>query len=322
MPRIIHAAGAAVVGLATVLAHAGAAQEPQLKVSVSGREAFVSQVSELGRRQGFFEKHGLALDIRYARDGAETLAAVSTGTADVGISVSTLAALGAFAHGAPVRLIGSALIGAHEFWYVPARSPIKTMGTAAGRTVAYSTTGSPTSLMVLGFQELHGIRLKPVPTGDPAATLAQVMSGKVDIGYSLPPAAVAEVEQGKIRIIARANDLPALAGQSGRVIVVNAGTLDARPDAVRRYMQGYRETVEWLFSSDPQADKAQADWASVSERIVRRARGELISKESALPDRIAGVDALLADAVTFKLVAAPFTATQIETLLRLQAPIR
>ena len=185
----------------TVLAQLAAAQEPPLRVSVSGREAFVSQVPELGRRHGLFEKHGIALDIRYARDGAETMAAVSTGAADVGISVSTLSALGSFAQGAPVRIVGSALIGGHEFWYVPALSPIRAMAGAAGRTVAYSAAGSPCSVMVQAFQELHGIALKPVATGDPAATLVQVMSGKVDVGYSLPPAVVAEAEQGRIRII-------------------------------------------------------------------------------------------------------------------------
>jgi NitT/TauT family transport system substrate-binding protein len=133
---------------------------------------------------------------------------------------------------------------------------------------------------------------------------------------------VAEVEQGSIRIIARANDLPALADRSVRVIVANAGAIETRADAVRRYLQGYRDTLDWLFSSDPQADRAQAEFAAVTESAVRRARGELISKESTLPDRIAGLEALIADAATFRLLAAPLTAAQVETLLRLQAPIR
>jgi NitT/TauT family transport system substrate-binding protein len=185
--RCLPAAGLALACLATVLAHAAAAQEPPLRVSVSGRETFVSQLPELGRRQGLFERRGVALDIRYARDGAETLTQVSTGAADVGVSVSTLSALGAFAQGAPVRILGSALIGGHEFWYVPARSPIKAMRGATGRTVAYSAAGSPSSVMVQAFRELYGIALKTVATGDPVATLAQVMSGKVDVGYSLRP---------------------------------------------------------------------------------------------------------------------------------------
>jgi NitT/TauT family transport system substrate-binding protein len=107
-----------------VLAHPAAAQE-QLKVSVAGRGAFDHQISEVGQQQGFFKQHGLTLDLRYSQGGGETLQAVITGAADVGVSVNTLAALAAFAKGAPVRVVGSAMIGATEFWYVPANSRIR-----------------------------------------------------------------------------------------------------------------------------------------------------------------------------------------------------
>src|SRR5262249_31671796 len=162
--------------------------------------------------------HGLELEVRRLEGSGEALGAVTSSAADIGLPVATLATIAAFAKGAPVRVIGSAMIGATEFWYVPANSRIKTMKDAAGKTVAYSVSGSATSLMVVGLQELHAIRIKPVSAGDPAATLAQVMSGKIDVGYSVPPFAVAELEQGKIRIVARASDIPALAKQTTRFI--------------------------------------------------------------------------------------------------------
>ena len=178
----------AAAALATaVLAHSAVLADDVLKVSVGGRAAFESQVAEVGREQGTFKRHGLALEMRTTQSDGETLAAVVSGAADVGISAGTLATLAAVAKGAPVRVIGSAMIGATEFWYVPANSRIKTTKDAAGKSVAYSASGTPTSLMVLGLQELSGIKLKAVPTGDPAATLALVMSGKVDVGYSVPP---------------------------------------------------------------------------------------------------------------------------------------
>ena len=220
--------GAAALAI-VVLAHSAALADDVLKVAVGGRAAFESQVAEVGREQGIFRRHGLDLELRTTQSGGETLAAVTSGAADVGISAGTLATIGAFARGSAIRVIGSAMIGATEFWYVPASSRIKTMKDAAGKTVAYSATGSAGSLMVLGLQELHGIKLKTVPTGDPAATLALVMSGKVDVGYSVPPFGVAEHEQGTIRIVARANDLPALARQAVRFIVANADALQKRP---------------------------------------------------------------------------------------------
>jgi len=313
----------AAAALATaVLAHSAVLADDVLKVSVGGRAAFESQVAEVGREQGTFKRHGLALEMRTTQSDGETLAAVVSGAADVGISAGTLATLAAVAKGAPVRVIGSAMIGATEFWYVPANSRIKTTKDAAGKSVAYSASGTPTSLMVLGLQELSGIKLKAVPTGDPAATLALVMSGKVDVGYSVPPFGVAELEQGKIRIVARANDIPALAKQTVRFIVANADALQKRPDALRRFMQGYRETVDWLFSSDPQAVAAAAKWAGVPESIARRTRDDFIRKESMLPDQITGLDAILADAATYRLVGTPLSAEQIKTLIQPHAPIR
>jgi NitT/TauT family transport system substrate-binding protein len=294
------------------------AQLDKLKVSVGARGAFDNQVSEVGQQQGIFKKHGLDLEVLYTQGGGETLTTVIAGAVDVGISVGTLGVIGAFAKGAPIRVIGGSMVGAYEFWYVPASSPIKSMKDTAGKTVAYSTTGSSTNLMVLGFQELYGVKLKPVATGNPAATLTQVMSGQIDVGHSVPPFGVAELEQGKIRIIARGNDIPALARQTVRFIVVNADALAKKPDAFRRYMQGYREMVDWMFSDDPKAVAAYAKWAGVSESVARRTRDDFILKQNALPDQISGLDAIMADAVTYKFVPAPLTAEQVKTLIQLQ----
>jgi NitT/TauT family transport system substrate-binding protein len=304
-----------------VLAHPAWAQE-QLKVSVGGRGGFDHQVSEVGQQQGFFKQRGLTLEVLYSQGGGETLQAVIAGAADVGVSVGTLSTLAAFAKGAPIRVVGSAMIGAAEFWYVPANSRIKSLKEAAGKKVAYAATGAASNLMVLGLQELHGVKFQPVATGDPAATLARVMSGQVDVGYGVPPFAVAEFEQEKIRIVGRGNDLPALARQTVRFIVVNADALEQRPDAVRRYLQGYRDTVEWIFSSDPQAISAYAGWAGVPESVARRSRNDFIAKPNALPDQISGLDTIMADAVTYKFVGAPLTAEQIKTLIQLQPPIK
>jgi NitT/TauT family transport system substrate-binding protein len=321
--RFIRATRIAATVLAVfVLAHSAASALEQLKVSVGGRGAFDNQISEVGQQQGFFKRHGLTLDLRYSQGGGETLQAVITGTADVGVPVGTLAALAAFANGAPVRVVGSAMIGATEFWYVPANSRIRGLKEAAGKKVAYSATGAATNLMVLGLQELHGVKFQPVATGDPAATLARVMSVQVDVGYSVPPFAVAELEQQKIRIVGRGNDLPALGRQTVRFIVVNANALEQRPDAVRRYLQGYRDTVEWLFSSDPQAISAYAGWAGISESVARRSRDDFIAKQNVLPDQISGLDAILADAVTYKVVGAPLTAEQVKTLIQPQPPMK
>jgi len=137
----------------------------------------------------------------------------------------------------------------------------------------------------------------------------------------VPPFGVAELGEGRIRIVGRGDDLPALARQTVRFIVVNADALAKRPDAFRRYMQGYREMVDWMFSSDPQAISAYAKWAGVSESVARRTRDDFIRKPNALPDQISGLETIMADAVTYKFIPAPLGADQVKTLIQLQPPI-
>src|SRR5204863_6285679 len=118
--------------------------------------------------------------------------------------------------------------------------------------------------------------------------LRDVMSGAIDVGYSVPPFAVAELGDGKVRIVARASDLPALAQQTVRFIIANAEAL-ARGDVLRRFLQGYRETVEWMFSDDREAISAFARWAGVPGIVARRTRDEFLRRENMLPDRISGL---------------------------------
>ena len=44
---------------------------------------------------------------------------------------------------------------------------------------------------------------KLVPTGGPPGTLTQVMSGQIDVGWSVPPFVLQELADGKLAIIAR-----------------------------------------------------------------------------------------------------------------------
>ena len=83
-------------------------------------------MSELGKDAGFFAKHGVDLEILYTEGGGQTQQAVISGSVDIGIGVGTYGVMGAFAKGAPLRIIGNSMTGAHDlYWYVKADSPVK-----------------------------------------------------------------------------------------------------------------------------------------------------------------------------------------------------
>jgi hypothetical protein len=121
-------------------------------------------------------RSGLVLEIFYTQGAGETQQAVISGSADIGTGVGTFNTFGAFAKGAPIRVIAATHTGANDLtWYVKADSPIKDKKDLAGKSVAYSTTGSSTYGAVQAFQKEFGVTYKPVATGSPASTLTQVM---------------------------------------------------------------------------------------------------------------------------------------------------
>src|SRR5271154_7645434 len=113
---------------AIAAAGAPAVAQEKLRVSVPQRGLWDTGVSELGRRAGIFKKHGLELDILFTSGGAESQQAVIGGSMDIAAGVGVSGAFGAYSKGAPLRLIGSEMIGAPNlYWYVAPNSPIKTI---------------------------------------------------------------------------------------------------------------------------------------------------------------------------------------------------
>jgi NitT/TauT family transport system substrate-binding protein len=307
------------IGISACVLFAGlssaAVAQDKLRIAAGLAGTWENSFSELGQNAGFFKKHGLVLDIFYTQGAGETQQAVISGSADIGTGVGTFNTFGAFSKGAPIRVIAATHTGANDLtWYVRADSPIKAKKDLAGRTVAYSTAGSSTYAAVLGFQRVFGISFTPVATGGPAATLTQAMTGQIDVGWTSPPFAVDMLKEGKIREIARASDVPELRNQTARFMTANAAALETRRPVFVRYLQAYREVVDWMYS-DPAALKAFADWARVPEAIARTVPESYYPKNNVLPDRIEGLDLAMADAVSFKYIAAPLTKDQLARLL-------
>jgi NitT/TauT family transport system substrate-binding protein len=291
-----------------------------VKLTIGQRGNWDTAISHLGDKAGIFKKHGLALEMIYTSGSGETLQPVIAGSVDFGLAVGTLGAIAAYSKGAPVRIIGAEATGAADYWYVKASSPIKTLRDLNGHTIAYSTAGSSTESVVRAFIKENGLSTaKTVSTGGAPSTMTAVMTDQVDAGWASPPGGLKEIDEGKIRLLARATDAAIVRGQTIRVIVANTQVLEKRKDVVERYMQAYRETIDYMYGDNPQVLKDYAAFAGVSEAMAKRVRDEFFPRALVMPDEIKGLDSLMTDAVELKFIAAPLSREKIADLVQLQA---
>ena len=307
------------VAFPLIVATTQALADDTLKLAIGQRGNWENAAPELGQKAGIFKKHGLALEILYTQGAGETLQAVISGSVDLGLGVGTAGVLGAFSKGAPVRAIANSTTGADDlFWYVPAASPIKSIKDAAGKTIAYSTNGSSSNNIVVAFVSELGAKAKPTATGGPAATLTAVMSGQVDIGWSSPPFGVEALQQGRIRLVVRESDVPSFRNQTVRLMIANTATSEKRRGAIDRFVEAYRETLDWMYS-DPAALKAYAEWVNIPESLAKEVRDQFYPKDNLRLDRLSGLDEAMADAVSLKFLSAPLTKQQQDELFKYYA---
>ncbi len=142
------------------------------------------------------------------------------------------------------------------------------------------------------------------------------MSGQVDIGWGAFPVGLKEVEEGKVRIIARGSDLASLDKQTVRVVIVNAETLKSRKDALLRFVKAYREAVDWMYSS-PDAIKRYAAKVGSPEDFVARSIPKIYPKTSLQTDEMKDIDGIQRDAVKLKFLDQPLSQLQLGELLQI-----
>jgi len=297
-------------------AAAPAKAEDVLKLAVPQRGAWDAGIPELGQRGGIFAKHGLKLEILYTSAGPESIQALIAGSVDIATASGAYAAFGTYAKGAPIRIIGSEIVGSPDlYWFVPAASPIHKIQDFNGKSVAFSLPGSSSHAGLLALIDQYHLQVKTVSTGSLTSTITQTMTGQVDVGWSAVPYALDKAAQGQIRVIATGNDVAALAARTGRVNLTNVATLTNRKDVLKRFYAAYNETLAWMYSS-PDALKIYADFAKLPASAVDKVRG-LIPKQNLATDKIVGVDRIMAEAIKNKFLTKPLTKDQLAELIRI-----
>ncbi|HVV78744.1 MAG TPA: ABC transporter substrate-binding protein [Pseudolabrys sp.] len=306
------------IAIAAPFAGGAAHAEDTLKMVMGQINNWENQSPTLGQEVGIYKKHGVVVEMTGSQGAGETVQAVISGSADLGGGVGVAGALRAMAKGAPIRILLPAFTGTTDlYWYVKADSPLKSLkDTTDSTTIAYSTNGSSSNNIVRAFVDELGAKGKPTPTGGPPGTMTSVMSGQVDVGWAAPPFGLKEIKEGKIRIIARGSDVPSLKGQTVRSIIVNTNSLKTKHDAIMKFVDAYREAVDWMYS-DPKAMEMYGAKMKIPVEIVKQSADDFQPKSALQSDQMADMDGIVRDAVKLKFLDKPLTKEEIAEFIQI-----
>jgi NitT/TauT family transport system substrate-binding protein len=289
----------------------------KLKVAVPQRGFWDSSWIEFGEAAGFFKEAGLEIEVFYTEGGAQTIATVASGSVDIAMSNGILGAIGTYVKGGdatPYRIISAEMTGANElFWWVKADSPINSLKDADGKTIAFSSPGSSSNLVLLTVLKQTGSKAKPIPTGGVPGTYTQTMTGQIDIGWSVVPFALKDVNEGKARIVARASDATELKNQTIRANLAGVNALKNRRDTIAKFMQVIHKSIDWAYSN-PQAIEIFARNMKVAPAIAKQAVDGYYPKSSMQIGEIRDLERSLKDALDYKFISSPKTPQDVAGL--------
>jgi NitT/TauT family transport system substrate-binding protein len=281
--------------------------QTKLKIAIPQRGFWDSSFIDFAQREGFFKQEGLEVEVFWTSGGSETLQTAISGSVDIAMSNGFLGVVGAYAKGAPVRVISAQMTGVYEvYWYVRADSPIKTLKDADGKTIAFSRPGSSTNLILLNILKQEGSKAKPVSTGGLPATHTQVMTGQIDVGWAVPPFGVKDLAEGKIRILIKAEQAKDMRDQTVRVNVANLESLKTKRDAITRFMKVYAKAIDWAYSN-PKVFQYYAEIAKTTPEVAKRSVDEFYPKAGLQIAEIRGLQKTLDEALQYKNLSEPKT---------------
>jgi len=258
--------------LVTVLAFGATAFAAPDKLRIGTPEAvgFNFYMLDAGIDLGIFRKYDLDIERIDVEGGAKLHQAMAAGSLDIALGGGTDLLFAA--KGSPEKAV--AVLGtapANLAVLVRGDSPIKTIEDLKGKKVAATTVGSLTSwfaqeiarregwgvdgvtLVYLGGNEsmLAGLATKTV----------DAVSGSLEVGHI-------RGAQGKYRMIVKGGAF--VHDFVASVIYASNATIAERPDALRRFLKGWFETVAYLRSHKQEAIPLMAKIMKAPEDAVAR----------------------------------------------------
>jgi ABC-type nitrate/sulfonate/bicarbonate transport system substrate-binding protein len=226
---------------------------------------------DIGDRLGIFKKHGLELKIVDFTGGSRMTQAMAAGALDIGDGAGTEMAL--VEKGAPMLAICET-VGPIPFIGigVPWDSPIKTIDQLKGKRIGYSSAGSLTDWLTKELARKQGWppdAIQGVGIGNGASSIVAAFRDHLIDADVAVTSLFLDMEDKKTGRL-----LFPVSKYEGRLA---AGTLyasnhiiESNPEAVRAFVAGWIETVNYIRSHKAEAVKMQAAITGFPESVMAR----------------------------------------------------
>jgi len=249
---------------------AGGARAEMLRVGKAVPEAFSFVPLDIGVRQGFFQKHGLEIEISGYAGGGRLQQALVAGSVDIGLGSSP--EMASLVKGVPAKAV-AAMAGPPALLALMVRPDggIKTVDDLKGRRVGVTTANSLTAWLVRELSRQKGWGpdgISATPLGAIPGLLAALMMMQVD-GFVADISTLLRAEDtGEGKILVRFGDL--VKDFHVHVIFATDKLIASRPAAIREFLAAWFETIAFMRANREKSVETAMEVLSFDRSVAER----------------------------------------------------
>ena len=262
--------GMALVAVVTFTVSDGARALDKLTVARAGAAVAFAGI-EVGQETGIWQRLGLEIEAPTFGGDARVEQALTAGEVEIGFGAGPSMAYRV--KGVPALAV--AVIAGPPYSFVVATRPdssVKTIDDLKGKRVGITTAGSGTYWMVRELARRKGWGpdgIVTVPLGEQRARAAALKSGEIDASVMTSMAAY-DLEANKAaRILLSYGDI--IKDYITHLVLASDKLISERPDLLRRFLQGWFESVAYMKAHPDVGIRVAAKAMNVDADIIARA---------------------------------------------------
>jgi NitT/TauT family transport system substrate-binding protein len=236
---------------------------------------FALIMGDYGNKLGIFQRDGVDPEISLITQARMVQASIA-GSVDVALASG--ATLAFAAKGAPLKAV-AALSGPPKILVLVVRpdNSVPNVDALRGHTAAVTNIGSLTDWAISRLALRKGWKvdeIKRVAVGDTPARIAALRTGNVDAAVIDIATALDLQERGEVKILVNFGDF--ITNFQNQIIYATDQAIAKKPDAVRRFVKGWFETIAYARGHKPETVAFTRDTLGVRESVAAKVYDQLM----------------------------------------------